>query len=164
LDSLDRIETYQWVTRDKSRKIFSGRFCPLGIRIARTERGPRGYAEAQKCSQGKLNLCSDFLQSIVSPAVSPKPPQSRANRSRTKLDQHDRIRTKANQQLGLAEVRFAQTAVIPGRLGGRAKSTLSRRSTFESDPYFTGPQELRKNKAGRLVSRTKRGAHERIRP
>jgi hypothetical protein len=31
LDSLVRIETYQWVRRDKLRKNLSGRFCPLAF-------------------------------------------------------------------------------------------------------------------------------------
>ena len=70
LDSLVRIETYQWVTRDKRCKIFSCPFCPFGIRSTGKEAGRRrGYAEAQKCSSSKLNLDSDFLQSIVASAI-----------------------------------------------------------------------------------------------
>jgi hypothetical protein len=65
LDSLVRIETYQWVTGDKPRKNFSGRFCPLGHQSDGTEGRRQGYAEAQKCSSSKLSLDSDFLQAIV---------------------------------------------------------------------------------------------------
>ena len=64
------IETYQWVTRDFRGKIFHRAFCPLGVRGGGTEGGRRGDGEARNCPSSKLNPGSDFLQSIVAPAVS----------------------------------------------------------------------------------------------
>ena len=64
LDSLVRIETYQWVTRHKVGKFFSLAF-PLTSRGPGTGACGRGHAEAQDCSWAKLTLVSDFLQTIV---------------------------------------------------------------------------------------------------
>jgi hypothetical protein len=52
---------------------FSGAFLPLGASKAATKGRRRGYGDAQKCSSSKLTLDSDFLQSIVAPAISLKP-------------------------------------------------------------------------------------------
>ena len=64
LDSLVRIETFQWVTRLEAGKLYSRAF---SLAFAAPGREPvgRGHAEAQDCSWGKLNLISDFLQGIV---------------------------------------------------------------------------------------------------
>jgi hypothetical protein len=68
LDSLVRIETFQWVTR-----LFAGR--KLLAPFPGVERTPGrkhailGHAEAQDCSWGKLTLISDFLQEIVARAA-----------------------------------------------------------------------------------------------
>jgi hypothetical protein len=64
LDSLVRIETYQWVTRDFRRKKNLAPFS-LALRGAGTGACGRGHAEAQDCSWGKLKLVSDFLQEIL---------------------------------------------------------------------------------------------------
>jgi hypothetical protein len=61
LDSLVRIETFQWVTWHKARKFFPRALCPMGRRAGTAARG-RGHAEAQDCPWGKLNLITDFLQ------------------------------------------------------------------------------------------------------
>ena len=63
LDSLVRIEPFQWVTGQKRGEYF-WRPCP------RVEKRPdggcgRGYAEAQDCSWGELTLVSDFVQDIA---------------------------------------------------------------------------------------------------
>jgi hypothetical protein len=68
LDSLVRIETFQWVTR-----LFAGR--KLLAPFPGVERTPGrkhailGHAEAQDCSWGKLTLISDFLQEVVARAA-----------------------------------------------------------------------------------------------
>src|SRR5271154_6885330 len=64
LDSLVRIETFQWVTWLEAGKLFSPPFF-TGVRSAGTGACGRGHAEAQDYSSGKLNLISDFLQGIV---------------------------------------------------------------------------------------------------
>jgi hypothetical protein len=61
LDSLVRIETFQWVMRPEAGKLFSQPFS-LASKGAGTGACRRGHAEAQDCSWGKLNLISDFLQ------------------------------------------------------------------------------------------------------
>jgi hypothetical protein len=59
LDSLVRIETYQWVTRHKPTKIFSRRLRAFEA----PEREPAAEAERrQDGSWGKLNQISAFLQ------------------------------------------------------------------------------------------------------
>jgi hypothetical protein len=63
LDSLVRNETYQWVTRDKSRKIFPRPF-PLALEPSGRDL-PSWPAQAQNCSSRKLSLISGFLQDIV---------------------------------------------------------------------------------------------------
>ena len=68
LDSLVRIETFQWVTRQKRAKVFS--VAPLGVERAGDGDRSRAYAEAQNCSRGKLSLVSDSTQRIVVPALS----------------------------------------------------------------------------------------------
>src|SRR5579872_6923329 len=66
LDSLVRIETFQWVMR-----IFAGRNFSRAFRWRGAE--PRGrpslrrYAEAQDCTWGKLSRISDFPQEVVGP-------------------------------------------------------------------------------------------------
>jgi hypothetical protein len=62
LDSLVRIEIFQWVTRLEAGKTFRALF---RIRSAGLGARGRGHAEAQDCSWGKLNLFSDFLQELV---------------------------------------------------------------------------------------------------
>jgi hypothetical protein len=77
LDSLVRIETYQWVTRDKSRRIF-----PPAFVVAKDplKRQPTIFqAEGTDCSWGKLNLISDFLQYLSAQAVPFWPPPSKSN-------------------------------------------------------------------------------------
>jgi hypothetical protein len=61
LDSLVRIETFQWVTRLSAGRIYRAPF-PWRYESATTGACGRGHAEAQDCSCGKLNLISDFLQ------------------------------------------------------------------------------------------------------
>jgi hypothetical protein len=82
LDSLVRIETYQWVMRDKSRKIFPGSLS--GVQSSGSDARGRGDREGQGWSSGKFNLVSDFLQTIVVRAIpvgrfSPKPTHSQAS-------------------------------------------------------------------------------------
>jgi hypothetical protein len=64
LDSLVRIQIYQWVTTDLRWKIFSGRFFPqVGSRD-----GGRDWfwrSEAQEISSDKHRPGSDFHQGIV---------------------------------------------------------------------------------------------------
>jgi hypothetical protein len=79
LDSLVRIETYQWVTRHKASKSFSRRFF-RGERPER-ERAVEAMRKRQDCSWGKLNLVSDFLQQTVVRARPFRPPQSKTTRS-----------------------------------------------------------------------------------
>jgi hypothetical protein len=61
LDSLVRIEIFQWVTGLFAGRIFLAPF-PWRYESAATGACGRGHAEAQDCSWGKLNLISDFLQ------------------------------------------------------------------------------------------------------
>ena len=65
MDSLVRIETFQWVTRIKS-----GRFFPPAFVVSK-ERDrtivPIWHAEGTGCSLGKLNSISDFLQELLPP-------------------------------------------------------------------------------------------------
>jgi hypothetical protein len=69
LDSLVRIETYQWVARDFPRKVF--RKPCLGVGSAGTGSCGRGHSEGRDCSWGKLPSISDCQQSIVA-----RPPSS----------------------------------------------------------------------------------------
>jgi hypothetical protein len=63
LESLVRIETYQWVTRDFQKKNFPPAF---PSRKRRRNGGPKiWHAEGIDCSWGKFNLISDFLQEIA---------------------------------------------------------------------------------------------------
>jgi hypothetical protein len=63
LDSLVRIETYQWVTRQKPSKSFARRFFRgEGRRNGTLLSRP---CAAQDCSSGKLTSVSDFPQLIV---------------------------------------------------------------------------------------------------
>jgi hypothetical protein len=64
LDSLVRIETFQWVTRVFRRKNFLTASSPEAANRW-NERLRFGHAEAQDCSSGKPNLISDFLQENV---------------------------------------------------------------------------------------------------
>jgi hypothetical protein len=71
LDSLVRIETYQWVTRDFQLKIF-----PRAFVVGKRHRngGPKiRHAEGMDCSSGKFSLISDFLQEIAARSTSPGP-------------------------------------------------------------------------------------------
>ena len=64
LDSLVRIETYQWVTRHKAEKLFSRASCLAFER--RWDGSPRSWhVEGQDCAWGELNRGSDFPQEIV---------------------------------------------------------------------------------------------------
>jgi len=69
LDSLVRIETFQWVTRLFRGRIFRRPFPDVERR--RDGRLRSSHAEAQDYSWGKLNLASDFPQEIVVRIVSP---------------------------------------------------------------------------------------------
>jgi hypothetical protein len=64
LDSLVRIETYQWVTLDFRGCEF---FSRLSLALTGRRTGACGlcHAEAQDCSWGKPTHISDFLQDIV---------------------------------------------------------------------------------------------------
>jgi hypothetical protein len=64
LDSLVRIETYQWVTRHKVGKYLSLAF-PLTSGGAGTGACGRGHAEAQDWSWAKHTLVSDCLQTTI---------------------------------------------------------------------------------------------------
>jgi hypothetical protein len=64
LDSLVRIETFQWVTRIFAERKFLAPF-PPGERRGGTEACGRSHSEAQACSWGKLNPVSVFLQAVV---------------------------------------------------------------------------------------------------
>jgi hypothetical protein len=77
LDSLVRIETFQWVTQLEAGNFFLGPF-PWRYKRRKGSRG-RGHAEAQDCSWRKLNPVSDFLQEIVVRAVPLRPPQSKSS-------------------------------------------------------------------------------------
>jgi hypothetical protein len=78
LDSLVRIETFQWVARLEARKSFS-RALSVRLRVAGTEAYGRGHVEGPDCSSGKLNPVSDFLQEIVIRGVPFRPTQSKSN-------------------------------------------------------------------------------------
>jgi hypothetical protein len=64
LDSLVRIETFQWVMLDRRRRKFRAPFS-----AGREARGDGSlwpsHSEARACSWRKLNPVSDFLQEIV---------------------------------------------------------------------------------------------------
>ena len=68
LDSLVRIETYQWVTRDFPRKIFLEPY--LGARSAGKGACGPGHSEGLDCSWVKLTSISDCQQAIVARPVS----------------------------------------------------------------------------------------------
>ena len=61
MDSLVRIERYQWVARDKPRNFF---LSARGFGRAGPEPRSRPW-EAQDCSSGKFTHISDFTQSIL---------------------------------------------------------------------------------------------------
>jgi hypothetical protein len=68
LDSLVRIETLQWVTRDSPRKKFRALFCRS---TARCDRSRCSYhAETQCRSSNKSNSFSAFLQSMPAQKLS----------------------------------------------------------------------------------------------
>jgi hypothetical protein len=76
LDSLVRIETYQWVTRD-----FQQKFFPRAFVVAKglSKRRPTiRHAEEMDCSWGDLSLISDFLQEIAARALAFGPPPSKS--------------------------------------------------------------------------------------
>jgi hypothetical protein len=80
LDSLVRVQTFQWVTRLEAGKIFSRAF---SLAFEAPERELAFWrAEGQDCSRGKLNQISDFLQEIVVRAIPSWTHQSRAARER----------------------------------------------------------------------------------
>ena len=113
---------FPWIFSSESRLIkglrgifgeknFEGASAPWAFVAPGREVRRRGYGEAQNCPSRKPNYGSDFLQSIVSLTVS----RSRLDCKQlglANLNHQDRCRTKADKQLGLAEVRFAQIAVI----------------------------------------------------
>ena len=66
LESLVRIETYQRVTPDFRWKNFSWPFAPWSVRNVGEKSRRRGYGKRRRVHK-KLNVCSNFLQSIVSP-------------------------------------------------------------------------------------------------
>jgi hypothetical protein len=77
LDSLVRIETFQWVTRPKAGKFFSRRFSPAFE--GRENGSPQSWeTEARDCSSDKLKPVSDFLQDMAV-ALWRSPPRVRAN-------------------------------------------------------------------------------------
>jgi hypothetical protein len=78
LDSLVRIETFQWVTRGFRGKNFSPAF-PHGAARRRDGSGGRGHTEARNCSCGELTGASDFLQAIVVRAVAFRPRRFKSN-------------------------------------------------------------------------------------
>ena len=63
LDSLVRIETYQWVTRTKRAKIFLSAFA-VGFEAPERSTRSRPYGSAG-LSMGQPNLFSDFPEEIV---------------------------------------------------------------------------------------------------
>jgi hypothetical protein len=74
LDSLVRIETYQWVTRIKAEKFFPTAFVAAKEPSRRLTRDLA--REREDCSWRKLNSVSDFLQDIAVPVVPVWPPPS----------------------------------------------------------------------------------------
>jgi hypothetical protein len=64
LDSLVRIEAFQWVMQREAGKLFSQPFS-LALRGATTSECGLGHAEAPDSSWAKLTLFSDFLQEIA---------------------------------------------------------------------------------------------------
>ena len=77
LDSLVRIETFQWVARLEAGTLFSRAF---SVALEAPEREPAVLAcGSAGLFMGKLNLVSDFLQEIVVRAVPFRPPQSKSN-------------------------------------------------------------------------------------
>jgi hypothetical protein len=61
LDSLVRIQTFQWVTRLEVGIIFPRAFS-VTLEAREREREVEAMRKRQDCSWGKLNLVSDFLQ------------------------------------------------------------------------------------------------------
>jgi hypothetical protein len=61
LDSLVRIETYQWVIRHKRTKVFLGA-SSVALRYAGAGSRSLDYAKAQNCSWDEFSLVSDFTQ------------------------------------------------------------------------------------------------------
>jgi hypothetical protein len=77
LDSLVRIETFQWVTRIKAETFF-----PTAFVVAKgpSKRLAHDLArEREDCSWHKLNSVSDFLQDIAAQAIPAWPPPSKGN-------------------------------------------------------------------------------------
>jgi hypothetical protein len=68
LDSLVRIETYQWVTGDFQRKIFPRAFGVAKAPWKRQTPHDRD-TEGMDCSLGKPSLISGFLQEIAAQAL-----------------------------------------------------------------------------------------------
>jgi hypothetical protein len=77
LDSLVRIETFQWVTRIKAKTFFPTAF---GVAKGPSKRLAHDLArEREDCSWHKLNSVSDFLQDIAAQAIPAWPPPSKGN-------------------------------------------------------------------------------------
>jgi hypothetical protein len=78
LDSLVRIETFQWVTRHEAEKIF---LAPSLCRGRPPERSARGLADAEGGTGhgGECNAPSVFPQEIVAAAIRLQPPQPKGN-------------------------------------------------------------------------------------
>jgi hypothetical protein len=119
LDSLVRIETFQWVTRLEAGKLFSRAFS-LTLRGAGTGACGRGHAEGQDCSRGKLNQISDFLQEIVV-----QPTSFARCRSRISLGRQEARTLKGEHSVvvALPDQSF-ETCRLPAAFLGRRASLL----------------------------------------
>ena len=122
-------------TQDFRWKIFRDPLAPWSVRSGGPEGRRRGYAEAQKGSSRKPNPGSDFLQSIVAPAVSSEPPQPKGNSSRS--NQRDRFEPKQTNSLASLRSPSRQYRSLPEGAPNGVKSTRSGRSPRKCLRLFT---------------------------
>jgi hypothetical protein len=94
LDSLVRIETFQWVARHFSEDEFS-RFLSSRERLG--DGGPYSRREEAQGSWGKHSLGSDFLQAIVC--------QSRSLSPQTEIEAFSASRARNRFRRGIAKLR-----------------------------------------------------------
>jgi hypothetical protein len=110
LDSLVRIEPYQWVTREFRWRIFRGPFAPSTSEAAERKAAGEAVRRAQNRHRASLNLDSNFLQLIVVPMFPPN--------------------CLTYKQAGLGEGSINRTAVDP---------TQANRATLTRDRLAWGP-------------------------
>ena len=69
LDSLVRIETYQWVTWDSRAKVFHAAFAPWALEAPEGKAAVEAMRKRERVHRTERSVDSDFQQSIVAPSM-----------------------------------------------------------------------------------------------